>query len=74
MDRGAWWATVHKVAQSQTRLKPLSRHHAILKIKLELNAYAEGEGGCRKFFATVCYCLPLGVLKGPLAKEETEML
>ena len=24
MDRGAWWATVHGVAQSQTRLKRLS--------------------------------------------------
>ena len=24
MDRGAWWATVHRVAQSQTRLKQLS--------------------------------------------------
>ena len=21
MDRGAWWATVHRVAQSQTQLK-----------------------------------------------------
>ena len=21
MDRGAWWATVHRVAKSQTRLK-----------------------------------------------------
>ena len=26
MDRGAWWATVHRVAQSQTELKQLSRH------------------------------------------------
>ena len=26
MDRGAWWATVHGVAQSQTRLKQFSRH------------------------------------------------
>ena len=26
MDRGAWWATVHRVAKSQTRLKQLSRH------------------------------------------------
>ena len=26
MDRGAWWATVHRVAESQTRLKGLSRH------------------------------------------------
>ena len=25
-DRGAWWATVHRVAQSQTRLKGLSTH------------------------------------------------
>ena len=24
MDRGAWWATVHRVAQSQTKLKRLS--------------------------------------------------
>ena len=24
MDRGAWWATVHGVAESQTRLKQLS--------------------------------------------------
>ena len=30
----------------------------------------------RKFCATGCYCLALGVLKGPLPwqKEETEML
>ena len=26
MDRGAWWATTHKVAKSQTQLKWLSRH------------------------------------------------
>ena len=26
MDRGAWWATVHKVAKSQTQLKQLSIH------------------------------------------------
>ena len=26
MDRGAWWAAVHGVAQSQTRLKQLSMH------------------------------------------------
>ena len=26
MDRGAWWATVHGVAKSQTRLKQLSTH------------------------------------------------
>ena len=26
MDRGAWWATVYGVAESQARLKQLSRH------------------------------------------------
>ena len=26
MDRGAWWATVHRVAKSWTRLKLLSMH------------------------------------------------
>ena len=26
MDRGAWWAAVHRVAESQTRLKQLSMH------------------------------------------------
>ena len=26
MDRGAWWATVHRIANSQTRLKQLSTH------------------------------------------------
>ena len=25
-DRGAWWATVHRIAKSQTRLKRLNTH------------------------------------------------
>ena len=29
MDRGAWWAAVHGVAQSWTRLKQLSTHACI---------------------------------------------
>ena len=29
MDRGAWWAAVHVVAQSQTQLKCLSMHACI---------------------------------------------
>ena len=28
MDRGAWWATVHSIAHSQTGLKQLSMQHA----------------------------------------------
>ena len=31
MDRGAWWAAVHGVAQSQTRLKRLSMHVCLEK-------------------------------------------
>ena len=29
MDTGAWWAAVHRVAQSRTRLKQLSMHACI---------------------------------------------
>ena len=29
MDRGAWWATVHRIAKSQTRMKWLSTHTPI---------------------------------------------
>ena len=29
VDRGAWWAAVHRVAQSQTRLKRLSMHACV---------------------------------------------
>ena len=29
VDRGAWWAVVHRVAQSRTRLKRLNMHACI---------------------------------------------
>ena len=29
VDRGAWWASVHRVAQSRTQLKLLSMHACI---------------------------------------------
>ena len=32
MDRGAWWATVHGVAKSQTQLKQLSMHAVLCKL------------------------------------------
>ena len=31
MDRGAWWATVHRVAKSWTQLKHLSTHTCKVK-------------------------------------------
>ena len=35
MDRGAWWAAVQGVAQSQTRLKRLSTQHARTQTRSE---------------------------------------
>ena len=34
IDRGAWWATVHRVAKSWTRLKRLSTHTCSLALEL----------------------------------------
>ena len=34
MDGGAWWATVHGVADSQTRLKQLSTRALLLSLLL----------------------------------------
>ena len=34
-DRGAWWATVHSVTKSWTRLKQLSMHTCIRKLNLQ---------------------------------------
>ena len=31
VDRGAWWAAVHRVAQTRTRLRRLSMHACIQK-------------------------------------------
>ena len=36
MDRGAWRATVHGVAKSQTQLKQLSVHASTLSVKMQL--------------------------------------
>ena len=42
VDRGAWWATVHGVTKSQTRLKQLSMHgYRILVLKWCLGVYWE---------------------------------
>ena len=34
MDRGAWWATVHGVAKSRTRLKRLGTHDLVLSFSV----------------------------------------
>ena len=40
VDTGAWWAAVHRVAQSRTRLKRLSMHACI----------GEGNGNPLQYF------------------------
>ena len=40
MDRGAWWATVHRVAQSRTWLKGLSTHFCSANLSYNPNAYS----------------------------------
>ena len=35
IDRGAWWASVHRVTKSQTRLKQLSTAHGTQKFLIE---------------------------------------
>ena len=39
MDRGAWWATVHRVAKNQTRLEKLHAHASILEAKGVLDSW-----------------------------------
>ena len=36
LDRGAWWATVHSVAKSQTQLKQLSMHAHINSVYMSM--------------------------------------
>ena len=37
MDRGVWWATVHRVTHSQTRLKRLSTHSRLHSLHKQNN-------------------------------------
>ena len=49
MDRGAWQATVHRLANSQTRLKPLSTHAWRELIWFSL-------ASCSKGFHSLAHC------------------
>ena len=42
MDRGAWWATVHRAAKRWTRLKQLSMHDHIKYITNKDLLYSTG--------------------------------
>ena len=50
MDRAAWWATVHRVAQSQTQLKRLSVHSRVTYRDFVCVCVCScGDGGKRPF-------------------------
>ena len=65
MDRGVWRATVHRVAQSQTRLKRLSTHAmqllllALVHILQHLLFLTFG------LFRNKCYSIQMSFLKIP---------
>ena len=40
MDGGAWWAAVHRVAQSQTQLKQLSMHAYMCALDKEMATHS----------------------------------
>ena len=52
MDRGASWATVHNVTQSQTRLMQLSRHATSLKSKRLSRVFSNTIVQKHQFFGT----------------------
>ena len=47
MDRGAWRATVHRVAKSLTPLKQLSMHACIRVFSPELQSQSAVQGDCQ---------------------------
>ena len=40
VDRGAWWAAVHRVAQSRTQLKRLSMHACMHALEKEVATHS----------------------------------
>ena len=48
-DRGAWWATVHRVAQSQTQLKKISMHTCTVPLWGEIRPMeSESQEACEQ--------------------------
>ena len=44
MDRGAWWAAVHGVATSRTRLKQLSNKQEMARVNTDIFGNSELKG------------------------------
>ena len=52
MDRGAWWATIHRVAKSRTRLKWLSKHACMY-----LGIFLKYNGECSHVYPKCGLCV-----------------
>ena len=64
MDRGAWWAIVHRVAKSWTRLKRLSTHSrttfgpqptSVLGFKDEIHSVKRTHASSGTYWVSVCH-------------------
>ena len=63
MDRGAWWATVHGVTESQTGLKRLSLHACSSRLLLEKHFFFFlYDSSIFNFFEKPQYCFPVVVV------------
>ena len=64
MDRGAWWATVHGIAQSRTRLKQLSTHACNVLHMSTLCSFLLQSSSLLYEYATFCLSVPqwMGIL------------
>ena len=72
MDRGAWQATVHRVTQSQTRLKQLSMHARDLDILILTHMHAYMWCMCMHMLTYDFFSLENFVrLKGSKAEEKS---
>ena len=58
MDRGAWWASIHRITKSWKRLKWLSMHTCMYRYKTE--------GNCICFFFLFCFHSLIFLLIYPL--------
>ena len=60
LDRGAWWATVHRLKKSQTRLKLLSMHTHMINLNV---SYKRITSTPFPVFSCVCCFLKIISLK-----------
>ena len=70
MDRGAWWATVHRITKSQIQLKRLSMHSMTLQFPLK--SYSQ-PCGIRWLMQKYCQSIPCVDLLSQHVLEEVAL-